>query len=196
MSVVGRRNFCAPGALDVFAYRDGKDLAKLLPDESTVRSIIDMLRVAEDELVYIDPRRPYPVKTTNEITYADEAGVMQFLRRTLVAGTHKFDNRHSQVLPQGFLKQFEYKINFVTTLICIGYGFGDLHINQVLRDWLERSADRRLEIVCPGASVPSFLLHLSPQVSFFPKAASDYLDDRTGIVRGRTLGATTGTLVS
>lgn len=173
------------GALDVFAYRDGKDFAKLLPDESTARGIIDMLRVAEEELLYIDPRRQYPVKTTNEITYADETGVMQFLRRTLVAGTHKFDNRHSQVLPQGFLKQFESNINFVSTLICIGYGFGDLHINQVLRDWLERSAERRLEIVSPEPSVPSFLLHLSPQVKLFPKAASDYLDDTTGIVRSR-----------
>jgi hypothetical protein len=173
------------GALDVFACRDGKDFAKLLPDESTVRSTIDMLRVAEEELLYIDPLRPYPVKTTNEITYADETGVMQFLRRTLVAGTHKFDNRHSQVLPQGFLKQFESNINFVSTLICIGYSFGDLHINQVLRDWLERSADRRLEIVSPEASVPSFLLHLSPQVKLFSKAASDFLDDRTGIVRSR-----------
>ena len=173
------------GALDVFAYRDGKDLAKLLPDECSVRSIIDMLRVAEEELLYVDPRRRYPVRTTNAITYADEAGVMQFLQRTLVAGTHKFDNRHSQVLPQGFLKQFESNIGFVSILICMGYGFGDLHVNQVLRDWLERSADSRLEIVSPGGSVPSFLLHLSPQISLFPKTASDYLDDRTQIVRSR-----------
>lgn len=173
------------GALDVFAYRDGRDFAKLLPAEASVRSIIDMLRVAEEELLYVDPRRPYPVKTTNEITYADEAGVMQFLGRTLVAGTHKFDNRHNQVFPQGFLRQFESNVGFVSILVCIGYGFGDLHINQVLRDWLERSADRRLEIVSPGASVPSFLLHLSPQISLFPKAASDYLDDRTEIVRSR-----------
>ena len=65
------------------------------------------------------------------------------------------------------------------------YSFGDLHINQVLRDWLERSADRRLEIVSPEASVPSFFLHLSPQVKLFSKAAGDFLDDRTGIVRSR-----------
>lgn len=173
------------GALDVFAYRDGKDFAKLIPDERTVRGIIEMLRIAQEELVYIDPQRPDPVKATNEITYADDDGVMQFLRRSLVAGTHKFDKRHGQVIPKEFLKQFESNINSVSTLICIGYGFGDLHINQVLRDWLERAPDRRLEIVSPGASVPSFLLHLSPQVGVFKEAASDYLDRLTGVVRSR-----------
>jgi hypothetical protein len=173
------------GALDVFAYRDGKDFAKLVPDERTVQSIIDMLRIAQDELLYVDPQRPYPVKATNEIAFADEMGVMQFLRRSLVAGTHKFDNRHGQVLPKEFFKQFESDINFVSTLICIGYGFGDLHINRVLCDWLERTPDRRLEIVSPGASIPAFLLHLSPQVAVFTEAASDYLDRTTGIVRSR-----------
>jgi hypothetical protein len=173
------------GALDVFAYRDGRDFAKLIPDERTVQGIIEMLRIAQEELVYIDPQRPDPVKTTNEITYADNDGVMQFLQRSLVAGTHKFDNRHRQVIPKEFLKQFESNINFVTTLICIGYSFGDLHINQVLRDWLERTPDRRLEVVSPGASIPPFLLHLSPQVNVFKEAASDYLDRLTGIIRSR-----------
>jgi len=163
------------GSLDVFTFRDGKDFAKLLPDEPTVRSIIDMLRVAQEELIYVDPKRPSPVKTTNEITYADDEGVMQFLGRSLVTGTHKFYNHSGQILPINFLKQFRSAINFVSTLICIGYGFGDLHINQMLLSWLEQRADRRFEIVSPKASIPQFLLHLSPQVTVVPKAASDYL---------------------
>ena len=171
------------GALDIFSYRDGKDFAKLVPDAQTVRDIIDMLRLAEEELIFVDPARSNPFKTTNEITYADDQGVMQFLRRSLVAGTHKFDNRHSQVIPKEFLKQFESNINFVSTLICIGYGFGDLHINQVLRDWLERSSERRLEIVSPGATIPPYLLHLRPQVAIYKEAGSDYLDRVAGIVR-------------
>jgi len=173
------------GALDVFAYRDGKDFAKLVPDAQTVRDIIDMLRIAEEELIFVDPGRSHPFKATNEITYADDQGVMQFLRRSPVAGTHKFENRHSQVIPKEFLKQFESSLNFVSTLICIGYGFGDLHINQVLLDWLERSSERRLEIVSPGATVPPFLLHLRPQIAIHKEAASDYLDRAAGIVRTR-----------
>ena len=61
-----------------------------------------------------------PVKATNEITYADEQGVMQFLRRSLLAGAYKFDNRHSQVLPKHILRQFEANINYLSTLVCIG----------------------------------------------------------------------------
>jgi hypothetical protein len=102
-----------------------------------------------------------------------------------VAGTHKFDNRHSQVIPKEFLKQFESNINFVSTLICIGYGFGDLHVNHVLRDWLERSSERRLEIASPGATIPPFLLHLTPQIVIHKEAGSDYLDRVAGIVRTR-----------
>jgi hypothetical protein len=173
------------GALDVFSYRDGKDFAKLVPDAPTVRGIIDMLAIAEHELIFVDPARSRSFKATNEITYADDEGVMQFLRRSLVAGTHKFDNRHSQVIPKEFLKQFASNINFVSTLICIGYGFGDSHINQVLVDWLEWSSERKLEIVSPGPRVPPFLLHLRPQVEIHNEAASDYLDRAAGIVRTR-----------
>src|SRR5262249_17836922 len=74
--------------------------------------------------------------------------------------------------------------SFVSTLVCIGYGFGDLHINTVLREWLEFSADRRLEIVNPIAQeVPPFLLHLSPQIVVTKSDATDYLDNQAGIVR-------------
>jgi hypothetical protein len=174
------------GALDVFAFRDGEDLVKLLADEATVRSSIDTLRIAQDELDYIEPRLPYPVKATNEITYADEQGVMQFLRRSLLAGAYKFDNRHSQVLPKHILRQFEANINYLSTLVCIGYSFGDLHINQIMRNWLEWNRERQLEIVSPGTTnVPPFLLHLSPQVRTVAATASDYLDRVTGIVRSR-----------
>lgn len=82
------------------------------------------------------------------------------------------------------LRHFRQNLNFVSTLVCIGYGFGDQHINVALREWLEFSSDRRLEIVSPGVrDVPSFLLHLSPQLTLSAMAATDYLDRRAGIVR-------------
>jgi len=82
------------------------------------------------------------------------------------------------------LRHLRANLNFVSTLICIGYGFGDQHINFALREWLELSRDRRLEIVSPGVDhVPTALLHLSPQVTHSAMAATDYLDSRAGIVR-------------
>jgi hypothetical protein len=154
------------GALDIFTFKDGKDLMRLLPLEPTVKGVLGTLLAANDELLCMLPHMPNPVKTTNEITYADEAGEMQFLRRSLLAGAYKCDARHSQVLPPPLLSHFQANLNYVSTLVCIGYGFGDDHINQVIRRWLEFADARRIEIVCPGIkNIPTFLLHLTTQVT-------------------------------
>jgi hypothetical protein len=172
------------GALDIFTFRDGADLARILPPEPMVAGTLEMLRIANEELIWVEPNSGQIAHATNEIAYADETGEMQFLRRSLLSGAYKFDNRESQVLPANVLKQFSSNINHLTTLIVIGYGFGDLHINQILRAWLEFSADRHLEIVGPGmSSIPSFLLHVSPQVSVVSEKTCAYFDRIAGIQR-------------
>jgi hypothetical protein len=173
------------GALDVFTFHDGKDLLKLLPDAPGQDGVLDVLRAANEDLFYLLPGAlGGRARTTNEISYADDQGVMQFLRRSLLAGAFKFDSRRTQVLPMTMLKHFRQNLNFLSTLICIGYGFGDLHINSVLREWLEFSTDRRIEIVNPNmGEVPPFLLHLRPQMKITGSGATDYLDSQAGIVR-------------
>lgn len=175
------------GALDVFAYEEGKSLLKLMPDENSVESLLDALSAVNEEVFYPYSDSPNGrINTSNEITYADDSGEMQFLRRTLLAGAYKFDLRHPQVLPHALLEQFKTNINFLTKLVCIGYGFGDLHINAVIRQWLEFASTRRLEIVNPGVTeVPSFLLHLAPQVRVVLSGATEYLDSASGITRTR-----------
>lgn len=175
------------GALDIFTFNDGQDLLKILPEEPGQNGVIEVLRAANEDLLYLLPGFPGGrVKALNEIAYADENGVMQFLRRSLLAGAFKFDARGSQVLPQSMLRHFRSNLNFVSRLICIGYGFGDLHINATLRERLENGPYRHLEIVNPAAKeVPPFLLHLSPQVSIVISSATDYLDNKAGIVRSR-----------
>jgi hypothetical protein len=170
------------GALDVFTFNDGH-LLKLLPSAPGPDGVIDVLRAANEDLFYLGAlgRR---AKVLNEIPYADDHGVMQFLRRSLLAGAFKFDARGSQVIPKRLLKHFRQNLNFVSTLVCIGYGFNDLHINTVLREWLEFSRDRRLEIVDPiEYEVRSSLVHLTPQVVVTKSGATDYLDTQAGIVR-------------
>ncbi len=173
------------GALDGFTFNDGQDLLKLVPTAPGQDGVIDVLRAANEDLFYPHPGAPGgKVKAVNEIAYADEQGEMQFLRRTLLAGAFKFDERVMQVLPKSMLRHFQANLNFVSTLVCIGYGFGDLHINALLRSWLELSPERRLEIVSPHAQhVPAFLLHLGPQVAITKSGATDYLDSQAGIVR-------------
>lgn len=172
------------GALDIFTLRNGADMARLLPLEPTVAGILEMLRIANEELIWVEPNSGQIANATNEIAYSDETGEMQFLRRSLLSGAYKFDSRQSQVLPANVLKQFSSNVNHLTTLIVIGYGFGDLHINQIIRSWLELSVDRHLEIVGPGVSaVPSFLLHVSPRVSVTDEKTCAYLDRIAGIQR-------------
>lgn len=175
------------GALDVFTFNDGKDLLRFLPDEQTVESVTSMLRAVNEELVYVDPRMlGGKVHAVNEIAYADGDGEMQFLRRTLLAGAHKFDGTGRQVLPEHMLKYFANHINAVGKLVCIGYGFGDLHINRIICNWLEFSSERSLDIVSPQAKeIPSFLLHVAPQVQLVQSGATDYLDAASGIKRSR-----------
>lgn len=175
------------GALDVFAYNDGKDLLKIVPKEKSVNSLLDALRGMNEDVFYPISGSPNGrVNASNEIAYADEFFEMQFLRRSLLAGAYKFDEKHSQVLPHALLKQFSTNINFVSRLVCIGYGFGDLHINSVIRQWLELTSDRHLEIVNPGVTaVPSFLLHLASQVTVFNGGATEYFDSVADITRTR-----------
>lgn len=91
------------GSLDQFTFRDGKDLLRVLPLDGKISGVIESLQVANEELFYILPGQSGPAKTTNEITYKDDNGEMQFLRRSLLAGAFKFDNRGNQVLPQSLL---------------------------------------------------------------------------------------------
>lgn len=173
------------GALDVFVFNDGHQILKLVADGSKPADIIEVLRAANEELIYIyNGIASEKIKATNEIAFADDTGEMQFLRRILLAGAYKFHDRKDQVLPKQFLKHFRSNINFVSKLIIIGYGFGDLHINQVMREWLEFSDGRSIEIVSPAQTdIPSFLSHLSPQVTLVQSTATDYLDMVAGIKR-------------
>ena len=175
------------GSLDIFAFQDGHHLLKLLSSGQGIQGVLSALRSANRELKYVEPRWPGGALTApSEIVYEDEFGEMQFLRRSLVAGAYKFDPRHSQVMPNDWLNHFQTHLKYLTTLVCIGYGFRDQHITEVIRDWLESSSKRRLTIVDPRASrIPSEFLHLALQVEIVASDCTDYLDSVGGISRSR-----------
>jgi hypothetical protein len=166
------------GSLDVFTANDSRDLIKLAPVGAGVGGVLESLRAANEKFLYVVPGYPGEnVKVANEITYADEMGDMQFLRRTILSGAFKFDRRSTQVLPPSILNQFRTCLLRVSHLICIGYGCGDVHINQILREWLEFSGDRKLELVGPGTTAcPSFAGHVASQVTLKDEFATDYLE--------------------
>ena len=171
------------GYLDTFTFRNGEDILKVLPVERSVDGVLEALRATNMELNY-SPENP--VMATNEIAYADTEGEMQFLRRSLLAGAYKYNPRGTQVLPQALLKHFQANINYLQELICIGYGFGDDHINQVIRDWLQFDGARRLVVVGPGVTaVPRPFLHVARQVELCSSTATDYLDTVGGVSRSQ-----------
>lgn len=176
------------GSLDTFAFNDGKDLLRLLPQVPGPAGVFDALRaVNSDYFNVMEGETDRRVKAINEIIYLDDAGEMQFLRRSPLAGAYKFRNRASQTLPKSLLKHFQQNLNFVSELVAIGYSFGDTHINEAIRSWLEFSADRRLEIVNPNISeIPSALLHVAQQITLTNSACTDYLDARADIERTTT----------
>jgi hypothetical protein len=161
------------GALDLFTVRDGTDIIKLIPTGDTPDGPIRSLVVANEVLPF---RPPNGVQATNEIMYLDQAKEIQFLRRTILSGAFKYSARIDQVLPKGFMGVFQAMINYATNLVSIGYGFEDLHVNTVVRGWLEVASDRRLEIVDPSRKlVPPDLRHLSPQIVIKNAKAGEYL---------------------
>ena len=169
------------GALDIFTFCDGKDLLKILPLGDGVDGPLHALRSTNEELLY---QPQMSVRATNEIVYADQAGEMQFLRRSLLAGAFKFDSQSTQALPPRLLEHFRSYINFVQALVCIGYGFGDDHINKIMREWLEIGRERRLVIVAPDTiSAPATFLHVAPQVELHSTNATEYLDSCADILR-------------
>ena len=171
------------GGLDIFTFRDGRDLLRILPVGNGIDGPVRALQATNDELVY---RPDVPVRATNQIAYADQSGELQFLRRSLLAGAFKFDSRRSQVLPPSLLRHFRSYLNYIRFLVCIGYGFADDHINTIIREWLEFSQKRRLVLVAPGVSdVPLTFLHIASQVELHSSNATDYLDECAGIVRPR-----------
>ena len=175
------------GSLDEFAFNDGRDLLKLVPIGNSVSDVITTLEIANNEIRYVDQRWPGgSVRGANEIIYADDQGEMQFLRRTLLAGAFKFQNQSNQTVPNELLNRFVSNLDYLSELICVGYGFGDYHINQVIRDWLESSSTRQLKVVDPNIKhIPGAFLHLAPQVELIKLSATDYLDELAGIVRSK-----------
>jgi hypothetical protein len=123
------------GSLDVFAVEDKNLFLKCVPSVSHPLGghVREVLRV---EAHSIEICKKIQTRATGELIVTDSDGKMQFLRRSLLSGAHKFQGTFDQIAPLAFLEEFKRRIAAVTELDVIGYGFGDLHINQVLERWL------------------------------------------------------------
>ena len=155
----GLNLFKLHGSLDTFLFDDRKKYLKVDYDDcSTYIEVVKRLEDVNTKLQFFPP-----MKVTNEISFADDNGEMQFLRKSILSGMHKFKNKVGQNTPEELLPAFKQHLNYVHELAVVGYGFGDVHINQTFREWLGSSSKRKLVIVNPGiTTVPDeFKIYLN-----------------------------------
>lgn len=161
------------GSLDIFGQDDELNYLKISAVDNNPESLsaqIQLLNQINQDIAVRDG-----VVCTNENVYEDEDGEIQFLRKSLLSGAHKFTKKLSQIAPSEFLSLFRGNLNYADELICIGYSFGDKHIDDHIVDWLSFAAKRKLTIVNPGINVcPERMKHLSGQVECKPIGATDY----------------------
>ncbi len=145
------------GSLDSFVFNDSLYL-KMLSKQNTFQGVLQDLVSVNSKMIYpggfniIDK---YYTKSVveNMICFADYEDKMQFLGKSLLSGMHKFNkNTSNYKIPHELLDAFKTHINYVDHLIIIGYSFGDSHVNQVVREWIAFTKDRRITIVNPSIS--------------------------------------------
>lgn len=163
------------GSLDIFGYNDLKSYLSLHVEKPGLDSISNALR-SINEIVIPDQF----LKVNNEILLKDKVGEIQFLRRSLLSGVFKFRDNSSQIIPSHFLKQFRASVNYCDELVVVGYSFGDMHINEVVKKWLELTSKRVLRIISPVAPNIEFLGHVKRQIIYENKTSLDYFSGLPG----------------
>jgi hypothetical protein len=168
------------GALDVFTVGQGRDLIRLLPAEETFDAIIDALQIANEGL--LDPNLvsslvPDALALMNQIAYIDANDQPQVLGRTLLASAARLTDPYPQLMQRRLLAYFRANLEPAQRLVAVGYGMTDADVNEIVQEWLQGSAARRLEIVAPGITdVPAFLQPWSGQIELVPASTTIYLE--------------------
>lgn len=134
------------GSLDIFGVEDMEYFLKAKGSGESVGSHIQAATDVEKHSQRISVRDQY--RATNELCVEDSDGEIQFLRRSLLSGGHKFKNDISQIAPISFLNCFRDSLHYINEITVIGYSFGDEHINNILLDWVSGES-RNIRIYDP-----------------------------------------------
>ncbi|MET1080327.1 MAG: hypothetical protein ABWY06_20125 [Pseudomonas sp.] len=163
------------GSLDTFLFNNCNDFVRFRPKNLNVGDHLLMLSDLED--TSRRTQSEYGTIASQMLTISDSKKILQFFDRSLITGAFKFRNKpnHRKALNVLF-NNFKTKIYEIDELICIGYGFGDLHVNEALERWLCESRTKKLTIVDPFIKqTPSFLLHLTNQVELINKTFLEFI---------------------
>jgi hypothetical protein len=160
------------GSLDVFAAEDKGLFLKVYGDAKYVGSNYAEIRKVESRNFEIAQRDG--IRATNELYVHDSLGELQFLRRSLLSGAHKFQDKFDQIIPISLLSFFKKQLLNTSYLTVIGYSFGDSHINEALKEWLIDES-RTVEIYDPFiTSIPEGFEAHSKQFKIVNGGLTDY----------------------
>jgi len=123
------------GSLDIFAVEDKNLFLKVYGEANYVGSNYSEIRKIESRNIEISQRDG--LRTTNELYIYDKLGELQFLRRSLLSGAHKFKKKFDQIIPIALLTFFKQQLMKINKLTVVGYSFGDSHINETMKEWLK-----------------------------------------------------------
>lgn len=160
------------GSFDIFAIEDkGKYLKSVGDGEfgSYVRAVRNIERLSLEECKKLGTRE------VNELFVNDDSGELQFLRRSLLSGGHKFSDKFEQIAPRELFEEFKTRIMSARELVVIGYGFGDEHVNVAFCDWLKMPGTKL--IVCDPykPKIPDCLLSNADQIEIRSLGFTDFL---------------------
>ena len=160
------------GSLEVFAYNDKLDYLRMHPTEMTALGWIEELTRVDQKLNSNENGRP--VAIVGEIAVFDDAGVLQFLRPTLVAGGFKFEGRGGYNAPGELVEFFARKLTDFDELVVVGYSWCDRHVNEPIERWLAGEPTRRVVFVNPSG-LPLDATPLEARIEIVRTGACDWL---------------------
>ncbi len=161
------------GSLDIFAAEDKKIFLKATGNGKDIGSNFYEIRKIEEHNSNICTHDG--IRTTNELCVYDDNNELQFLRRSLLSGAHKFQNSFEQIAPKALFKIFKKILDNLNELIIIGYGFGDAHINDVLYSWIIEESHTMIIYDPHRDRIPEFLTNNSNQVKIVQGGLTDFL---------------------
>lgn len=166
------------GSVDIFAVNDKNIYLKCRELHHRFGGCIDSVKELENK--GIETIKIRNVRGVNEILVNDSSGELQFMRRSLLSGGHKFRDREEQIAPFAFLNCFRDRIHKKEHGVAIGYSFNDNHINDILIDWLGNSSNR-LTIFDPYClKVPDSMVKFSEQIDIINSGTNGFFNSFNG----------------
>jgi hypothetical protein len=137
------------GGLEIFVMDEGRDLVRLVQMCWPAFGPVRLLQAGIEQLSGISSEVPGATEATRRLICEDDRGQRHTLDRSLVAGAHKLDEQLTGAHAQSLLESFRNEITGLSSLLCIGYSFGDDHIKNERGVQLPNRLERQVCVLTP-----------------------------------------------